>query len=80
MYLVDCFGIYVASATATNTFVRSLFAAVVPLAGSNLYGRLGYGWGNTTLAFVALAFSPVPLLLMKYGRKIRTDPKFQPNL
>ncbi|TVY21496.1 Efflux pump radE [Lachnellula arida] len=80
MYLVDSFGIYAASATATNTVVRSLFGATVPLAGSSLYGKLGYGWGNTILAFVALAFCPVPFLLMKYGKKIRMDTRFQPKL
>ncbi|MCJ1470145.1 hypothetical protein MMC07_008790 [Pseudocyphellaria aurata] len=80
MYLVDAFEIYAASAIATNTVVRSLFGATLPLAGSPLYTTLGLGWGNTLLALIALALSPMPILLIKYGERIRTDPRFQPNL
>jgi MFS family permease len=80
MYLIDTFGIYAASALATNTVVRSLFGAVLPLAGRKLYADLGLGWGNTLLAFIALAMSPVPFLLLKYGERIRTHPRFQVNL
>ncbi|KAF2128090.1 polyamine transporter 1 [Dothidotthia symphoricarpi CBS 119687] len=80
MYLIDTFGMYAASALATNTVVRSLFGAVLPLAGRRLYADLGLGWGNTLLAFIALALSPVPFLLLKYGEKIRTHPKFQVTL
>ncbi|TVY81919.1 Efflux pump rdc3 [Lachnellula suecica] len=80
MYLIDTFGIYAASALATNTVVRSLFGATLPLAGQSLYARLGLGWGNSLLAFIALALSPVPFLLLKYGERIRTSPRFQMNL
>jgi MFS family permease len=77
MYLIDSFTIYAASALATNTVVRSLFGAVLPLASQPLYGRLGLGWGNSLLAFIALALSPVPFVLMKYGERIRTSPRFE---
>ena len=80
MYLVDAFTIYAASAIATNTVVRSLFGATLPLAGRQLYVSLGYGWGNSLLGFIALAFVPVPFLLIKYGERLRTDPRFQPKL
>ncbi|EMD94343.1 hypothetical protein COCC4DRAFT_131598 [Bipolaris maydis ATCC 48331] len=80
MYLIDTFGVYAASALATNTVVRSLFGAFLPLAGRRLYAALGLGWGNSTLAFIALAMTPVPFLLLKYGESIRTHPKFQVNL
>ncbi|TVY15569.1 Efflux pump radE [Lachnellula arida] len=80
MYLVDAFTIYAASALATNTVVRSLFGATIPLAGPKLYASLGLGWGNSLLAFIALAFSPSPFLLIKYGERIRTHPSFQPKL
>lgn len=80
MYLVDAFGIYAASAVATNTVVRSLFGATLPLSGGPLYSRLGLGWGNSLLALIALIFSPMPFLLNKYGERIRTNPRFQPRL
>ncbi|EFR01508.1 fluconazole resistance protein 1 [Nannizzia gypsea CBS 118893] len=80
IYLIDTFGIYAASALATNTVVRSLFGAVLPLAGPPLFKRLGLGWGNSLLAFIALSLSPAAFFLLKYGEYIRTHPKFQVKL
>ncbi|KAI0403422.1 fluconazole resistance protein 1 [Xylaria palmicola] len=70
-YLIDAFEIYAASAIAANTVVRSVFGVVLPLAGQPLYDRLGLGWGNTLLAFIALATAPLTWLIMKYGARIR---------
>lgn len=70
-YLVDAFGIYAASAVAANLVLRYLASAVLPLAAPAMYANLGYGWGNSLLGFVALAFVPAPVLLMKYGKKVR---------
>jgi hypothetical protein len=39
-YLVDTFTIHAASALATNTIVRSVAGAVLPLAGQQLYRTL----------------------------------------
>ncbi|KAF2690099.1 MFS general substrate transporter [Lentithecium fluviatile CBS 122367] len=73
LYLVDAFGIEgAASALAVNTVLRSLFGAMLPLAGPPLYNKLHLGWGNSLLAFIALAFVPVPFLFYKYGEKLRT--------
>ena len=77
MYLIDSYGVYAVSAVATNAFLRSLVGAVIPLAGGSLYARLGLGWGNSLLAFIALAFSPLPFLLIRYGERLRTHPRFQ---
>ncbi|KAH8162915.1 hypothetical protein CIB48_g5343 [Xylaria polymorpha] len=79
-YLIDAFTIYAASALAANTVVRSVFGVVLPLAGQPLYDRLGLGWGNTLLAFIALATVPLTWLIMKYGERIRLNPRFQPEL
>jgi MFS family permease len=80
MYLIDAYTIYAASAIAANTIVRSIFGAVIPLAGSSLYSRLGLGWGNTLLGFIAVVFAPGSWLLLKYGDRIRNNPRFQPKL
>ncbi|KAJ0168957.1 putative transporter [Colletotrichum tanaceti] len=72
IYLVDAFGSEAsASALAANTFLRSLFGAFLPLAGPPLYESLGLGWGNSLLAFLGLAFVPVPFLFYKYGERLR---------
>jgi predicted MFS family arabinose efflux permease len=73
LYLVDAFGTEgAASALAVNTVLRSLFGAILPLAGPPLYTKLDFGWGNSVLAFIALAFVPVPFLFYKYGETLRT--------
>ncbi|KAJ5435788.1 MFS transporter [Penicillium cf. griseofulvum] len=73
LYLVDAFGSEAAaSALATNTVLRSLFGALLPLAGPPMYASLGLSWGNSLLAFIGLAFAPLPLLFYKYGETLRT--------
>ncbi|XWW92421.1 hypothetical protein V2A60_000344 [Cordyceps javanica] len=71
LYLVDTFTIYAASALAANSVVRSLLGAVLPLAGGPMYAKLGLGWGNSLLAFIAVALIPVPWLFMRYGEFLR---------
>ncbi|KAI1803011.1 bicyclomycin resistance protein [Daldinia bambusicola] len=71
LYLVDAFTIYAASAIACNTIVRSLAGAVLPLAGLPMYDKLGIGWGNSTLGFIAVALFPVSLGIIKYGEWLR---------
>jgi hypothetical protein len=70
-YLVDAYTIYAASAIAANTVLRSLVGATLPLGGLQLYNKLGLGWGNSLIAFIALALIPVPVLFKRYGEKIR---------
>lgn len=70
-YLVDAFTIYAASALAANTVVRSIVGAILPLAGQSMYAALGLGWGNSLLGFIAVACIPVPLILLKYGERMR---------
>ncbi|KAF2199808.1 MFS general substrate transporter [Delitschia confertaspora ATCC 74209] len=79
-YLVDAFTLHAASAMAANTVLRSLFGAVLPLGGLDMYKVLGLGWGNSLLAFLSLALIPVPILFRVYGERIRTNPRFQVKL
>jgi hypothetical protein len=80
MYLVDAYSVFAASATAGNLMVRSIVSAVLPLAAEPLYHSVGYGWENSIFAFIARAFLPVPFLLVRYGRFLRTHPRFQVQL
>lgn len=75
-YLVDAFTVHAASALAANTLLRSLAGALLPLAGQKMYATLGLGWGNSLLAFIALAMCPIPWIFFKYGERIRTSPRF----
>lgn len=76
-YLVDAYPMYAASALAANVVARSLVGAMLPLAGPTLYANLNYGWGNSVLGFISIAMVPVPLLIYKFGKRMRTSQKFQ---
>lgn len=80
MYLVDAFQAHAASAVATNTILRNIIGATLPLAGGRLYDTLGLGWGNSLLASICFAVIPVPVLLLKYGKKIRMSKRFKLDL
>lgn len=45
-----------------------------------MYTRLGLGWGNSLLAFIAIALLPIPFLFLRYGERIRLNPRFQWDL
>lgn len=70
-YLVDAFTVYAASAIASNTIIRSIAGGVLPLAGLRLFDRLGYGWGNSLLGFIAIAFLPTSFIILKFGERLR---------
>ncbi|CAK7237298.1 hypothetical protein SEUCBS140593_009912 [Sporothrix eucalyptigena] len=79
LYLVDAYTVYAASVTASSTIVRCLLATLLPLAGSAMYDRLGFGWGNSVLGFIAIGFLPLTVVLYVYGERIRTTKRFQVN-
>ena len=70
-YLVDCYPAYAASAVAANTVFRSLVGALLPLAGPAMYKNLGLGWGNSLLGFICVALIPVPVLINRFGARLR---------
>ncbi|EME42653.1 hypothetical protein DOTSEDRAFT_73473 [Dothistroma septosporum NZE10] len=70
-YLIDAYTVYAASAIAANTVLRSVVGGLLPLAGLSLYQKLGLGWGNSLIAFIALAMTPVPFVFYIFGERIR---------
>ena len=76
-YLLDAYPEYSASAIAASTILRSIFSAFLPLVGPTMYARIGLGWGNSLLAFIALAFGFVPILLYRHGENWRENAKLQ---
>lgn len=70
-YLIDAFPEFAASSLAALTASRSLFGALLPLGAPKMYEKLGLGWGNSTLGFIAVALIPAPALIYKYGERIR---------
>lgn len=79
-YLVDAFIEYAASVIGANAVLRGTAGALIPLGGLNMYDTLGWGWGNSLLAFIALAFAPMPWVFGLYGAKIRNLKRSQVRL
>ena len=74
-YIVDAFTLYAASATAANALLRSIVGAFLPLAGPKMYTTLGFGWGNSLLAFISLGLCPMTFIFYFYGERIRKSSK-----
>lgn len=64
-YLPDAYPDYVASVLAGNDFMRSSFGAGFPLFAGAMYNKLGVGWASSLLAFLSIAFIPIPFVLYK---------------
>ncbi|CRG83296.1 putative transporter C530,02 [Talaromyces islandicus] len=71
VYMIDAYTKYAASAIAAGNILRSMSAALLPLVGIPLYNKLGYGWGNSLLAFISLGLGATSLLFRKYGEQWR---------
>ena len=70
-YLVDAYTIHAASVTAANASLRSALGGLLPLCGLKLYDSIGLGWGNSLLAFIALAMAPLPIVFRIFGARLR---------
>lgn len=76
-YLIDVFHSEAAGPVGASAVLRCLVGGLLPLCANNLYGGLGYGWGNTLLAFMAFVFTPFPYLFYRNGERLR---KWRPTL
>ncbi|KAB8345950.1 hypothetical protein FH972_023002 [Carpinus fangiana] len=62
---------------AAAMVLRSLAGFAFPLFAPYMYKTLGYGWGNSTLAFIAIVIGiPAPILLWKFGPLLRSKSRF----
>ncbi|PPJ59651.1 hypothetical protein CBER1_01184 [Cercospora berteroae] len=72
-YLPDAYPDYAASVLAGNDLMRSAFGAGFPLFASAMYKDLGVAWASSTLAFISIAFIPIPFVLYRYGATLRKN-------
>lgn len=77
-YIIDCYGFYSNSAIAVNTFIRSIAGAAFPLFTYDMYTGMGVPWATSLLAFLCVAFAPVPILFYIYGARIRANSRYKP--
>ena len=79
-YIIDVYLMNANSALAANTLVRSLAGGGFPLFATAMYHTLGVAWASSLLAFLTIAFLPVPILFYAFGKKLRSLSKHSPNL
>jgi len=71
-YIIDAYPEHASSATGASQFLRSLSAFTFPLFAPAMYRAVGYGWGNSVLALVALLVAiPAPWILWRCGARLR---------
>lgn len=75
-YLTDSYTTFASSAFASLSLVRSLLAAVFPLFARRMYITLGSNYATTILAAVATVACISPVILIRYGKRIRQASKF----
>ena len=75
-YLIDAYTIFAASALTVCFCGRAVLGATFPLLARSMYENLGIHWGSSVPAFLALACSPFPFFLYRYGPEIRARCKF----
>ncbi|KAJ5833305.1 hypothetical protein N7474_001616 [Penicillium riverlandense] len=75
-YLVDAYAKYAASVIGIVATGENTFSAFLPLAAASMYSHLGFQWASTVLAFISLALSFAPILVLIWGRQIRARSPF----
>ncbi|KAE8832403.1 hypothetical protein PTNB85_06795 [Pyrenophora teres f. teres] len=75
-YILDAYPLHSASGMAASSVMRSLIGGLAPLFSHKMYQNLGVGWSFSLLAFIALAFAPVPLVFYKFGEKWRGQERY----
>ncbi|OLN86059.1 putative transporter C1529.01-like protein 4 [Colletotrichum chlorophyti] len=63
---------HTASANTASQMLSNVLGFVFPIFAPQMFARLGYGWGNSMLAFLFIGLGcPVPLLLWVWGARLR---------
>jgi hypothetical protein len=75
-YLVTAYRPIAASAMASNSALRSSFAAVFPLFAGPMYNRLGTVGATALLAGVMTLCVPLPFVFRRVGARLRRRSRF----
>lgn len=75
-YLVTAYRPIAASAMASNSFMRSAFAAAFPLFAGAMYNKLGTVGATALLAGLTTLMAPLPFIFYRIGPKLRSRSRF----
>jgi hypothetical protein len=71
LYIIEFSKQDAASALGAYNLLCCIGGTFVPLTGPRLYDSLGLGWGNALLAFLALAFVLAPIMIYRFGERLK---------
>lgn len=75
-YLVTAYRPIAASAMASNSALRSAFAAAFPLFAGAMYNRLGTVGATALLAGLTTIMAPLPFVFYRIGARLRKNSRF----
>ncbi|KAF9494684.1 MFS general substrate transporter [Pleurotus eryngii] len=75
-YLVTAYRPIAASAMASNSALRSIFAAVFPLFAGAMYSKLGTVGATALLAGLTTIMAPLPFVFYRIGHRLRQSSRF----
>ncbi|PYI08229.1 putative MFS multidrug transporter, partial [Aspergillus sclerotiicarbonarius CBS 121057] len=75
-YLIDAYSNYAASALGAVGLVENISIAFLPLAEKAMYDGLGFRWASLVLGFVALGLVGTPVVVWRWGGRIRERSPF----
>jgi len=86
-YLGDCYPEYIASVYAGNDFFRASIGAALPLVGRAMFNNLQkngprefpVAWGCVLIGCISILMGPIPLILYKFGPKLREKSQYAVN-
>ena len=61
------------------TVVRSLAGAGFPLFATQMYEKLNPRWASTLLGLLAAVMAPIPIILIRFGPRLRKNSKYNPS-
>ena len=77
LYIMNSYGsLHGASALSANSLLRYAGGGAFPLFTVAMFSGLGIGWASSLLGFVSVALVPVPWVLFKYGKRIRSHSRY----
>jgi hypothetical protein len=79
-YLLDVYTVYAGAALSINICARSLLAAGLAAAARYTFRGMGPEWACTFLALVSVVMLPVPMVLYKFGLRLRANSPWTPKL
>jgi hypothetical protein len=76
-YIIDFYGMYAASATASVTLATGIVGCVLPIYGGKIFDKLGQGMGHTVLGSVSAGVGILtPIILWWNGDRLRRSSSY----